>query len=200
MRLLVPTPWRVRIPWGRWLAVAVQAGIMLAFWLALSGRVRLPYLAFGVVAVAIVLLLNREVFSLRGPVGRPTTLRKALTIAGRWIGYGGWLLYSIALANVQVAYVVLHPRMPLRPALLRFRVPRLRETAQVVLANSITLTPGTVTADLQDGQFTVHTLMPSLAGALVAGEMPRRVAALFGDSVEGATEVTWASSLKNLHP
>ncbi|MBI2865759.1 MAG: Na+/H+ antiporter subunit E [Chloroflexi bacterium] len=185
---------------GRWASLGIQVAVLLAFWLMLSGRYATPYLVMGVLSVVVVWLLNRDVFRPQPVSERRGTTRAVLVTGWRWLAYGSWLLYSIVVANIQVAYLVLHPRMPIAPVLLRFKVPWLRRTAQVVLANSITLTPGTVTVELRDGQYTVHTLGPSLAQPLASGEMQKRVASVFGEEVEEAVAATWVRSVRDLEP
>lgn len=79
--------------------------------------------------------------------------------------YGWALVYAFVLAayvikaNVEVAYRVLHPAMPIRPGLLKLKTRLRGTTARTVLGNSITLTPGTLTVDLRDdGVLMVHWL------------------------------------------
>ncbi len=94
-----------------------------------------------------------------------------------FVGYLGWLLVEIAKANWAVTRIVLSPSMPLRQHL--FVVPNSQRTdvGQVIFANSITLTPGTITVETEKDHFLVHaaafgdTTMDELA------DMDRRVAA-----------------------
>lgn len=70
------------------------------------------------------------------------------------------LAYEILKANLQVAYIVIHPDLPIRPGVVRVRTSLKTSAARVALANSITLTPGTLTLDLDDkeGVLYVHWL------------------------------------------
>jgi len=106
-----------------------------------------------------------------------------------------WLLYSIVRANLHVVRLVLDPRLPVVPRLLRFRVRFESRVSQVVLAHSITLTPGTVTIDVSDGEFLVHSLAPRTADALVSGDMQRYVAAAFGEPLDQPADVEWLDSV-----
>ena len=63
----------------------------------------------------------------------------------RFLAYMPWLLYQIIKANIQVASIVLNHKMPIDPVFLQFNSQLKRKVAQVILATSITLTPGTVT-------------------------------------------------------
>jgi multicomponent Na+:H+ antiporter subunit E len=93
-------------------------------------------------------------------------------------GYGLWLIKEIIVSSLVVAGQILRPRLRISPTLARF--PALPRTAvgQVILANSITLTPGTITIRLRDGQLLVHALTRRGADGLLRGAMNRRVAGL----------------------
>lgn len=188
-----------RMRYRNWVSLGLQTAVLFAFWLALSGRFEPKFLVIGALSIVVVLVLNRDIFRLLPVSERGGVLRAMLVTGWRWLAYLAWLLYSIVVANVQVAYLVLHPRMPIDPVLLQFRVPWRGAATQVVLANSITLTPGTVTVDLRDGQYTVHTLAPSLAQPLASGETQRRVATVFGEKGE-APAVAWVPSVGGLGP
>ncbi len=93
----------------------------------------------------------------------------------RAIGYWIWLLWEIVIANFQVARVILTPKMPIRPHLFDVRASQSSELGHAVFANSITLTPGTITVDVEDGILHVHALTQESADGLMTGEMDRRV-------------------------
>lgn len=118
---------------------------------------------------------------------------------GRFFAYPFWLIWQVLLANVRVAYLVLHPKVPVDPALVRFSPGIHSRLAQVVLGNSITLTPGTVTLGLSQGDFVVHALTEPLASGLLVGDMQRRVAAVFGEDLVDSSEVELLRT-SNMHP
>ena len=93
-----------------------------------------------------------------------------------------WLLVEIAKANLHVVWVILAPGLPIRPQLLRVRASQRTELGQTVYANSITLTPGTVSLDVRGGQILVHALTDATAEDLRTGRMDRRVCQLEGQS------------------
>ena len=100
---------------------------------------------------------------------------KALDPA-RWFWAGVYLAvlaYYIVKANLQVAYIVLHPGLPIRPGVVRVRTSLRTTAARVALANSITLTPGTFTLDLDDerGVLYVHWLAVEAEDELRASEI-----------------------------
>jgi multicomponent Na+:H+ antiporter subunit E len=97
--------------------------------------------------------------------------------------YVPWLLWQIFTANIWVLYLVFHPRMRemLNPRIITFKSRLKSRMAQLTFANSITLTPGTITVDVDwDGTFTVHALDEKSAAGL-PGEMERHVARVFGE-------------------
>ncbi len=100
----------------------------------------------------------------------------------RLLGYVPWLAWEIAKANADVVRRILHPSLPISPTLIRVRASQRSEIGQVVYANSITLTPGTVSVDVEDGSITVHALSRDAADGVETGEMDRRVAHLEGAS------------------
>jgi multicomponent Na+:H+ antiporter subunit E len=104
----------------------------------------------------------------------------------KFLAYLPWLFLQIIVANLQVAWVVLHPKLPISPKLVNFKTGLKRPIAKLALANSITLTPGTVTVDVNGEDFEVHALMKSSLSALeekdgAVGEMVDRIQSVFGE-------------------
>ena len=95
----------------------------------------------------------------------------------KFIGYMGWLLVEIAKSNIAVTKTILSSSMPIKQNL--FNVPYTQRTdlGQVIFANSITLTPGTVTVETEDGHFLVHALSYSHDDLEALEGMDRRVRA-----------------------
>jgi multicomponent Na+:H+ antiporter subunit E len=97
----------------------------------------------------------------------------------RWLpGYWLWLSRELIKANFQVARIVLSPSLPISPTLVELDSTSRGALGHALLANSITLTPGTVTIDENEGRLKVHCLTRAGAHALLQGEMDRRVAAV----------------------
>ena len=69
-----------------------------------------------------------------------------------------WLMKEILVASVRVTSIILDPRLPIRPGLVRYRAPQRTEVGRVLYANSITLTPGTLTARMDGDELEVHSL------------------------------------------
>ena len=86
-----------------------------------------------------------------------------------------YLLYEIVKANLDVAYVILHPDLPIDPRVVSYDPETEGRFERAVLANSITLTPGTLTIDANDDSFSVHALTENTRVGLEAGSLRRAV-------------------------
>lgn len=148
--------------------------IMFGFWILLSGKFDLFHLTLGVLSSALVALLSTDILM------HDTRRNNRLAIAFRFIGYVPWLLYQIVLSTLHVAFLALHPRMKdkIDPTIVTFKTKLKSSIAQVALANSITLTPGTITIRIEDGVFFVHAISRKTAAGL-PGEMEERLARIF---------------------
>ena len=96
----------------------------------------------------------------------------------RLLGFWGWLGLEVVKSSIEVARVVLRPRIDVEPRLVDVDGRELGPVDLAVLGNSITLTPGTLTLDVHEGRLLVHALTADGAASLQGGEMLRRVAAL----------------------
>lgn len=93
-------------------------------------------------------------------------------------GYWLWLLREIVVSSIDVAILILKPSLPINPSVVFLKAEAQTDVGQVILGNSITLSPGTVTLDVHEGQLMVHCLTRESAHALQNGEANRRAAAL----------------------
>jgi multicomponent Na+:H+ antiporter subunit E len=146
---------------------------LMLVWLLLSGHFDMALISYGVLSSVLVVALMAHLRMLDAEA-----LPAHLGI--RPFLYLPWLLKEIVISNIAVARVILDPRLPIRPRLLRVRASQRSDVAQVIYANSITLTPGTVTLDVRNGELLVHALTEESAEGLLSGEMDRRVAWLEG--------------------
>jgi multicomponent Na+:H+ antiporter subunit E len=180
---------------GRTVALFVILG---AFWLILSGRIGLQYFIFMVLSVGIILWMNPERPFRGGDPFRGMGLRTRLRATGALGRYLVWLVWNVFKANVEVAIMILHPRLPIRPQLLRFRTTLKDDVARVLVANSITLTPGTVTIDLEGDEYLVHAIHPRSVGAVEGGALQNMVAPIFGEAPDPVPELRWGNSLEEM--
>ncbi len=146
--------------------------ILFGFWLIFSGHYDRLHLSLGLVCASLVAFFSHDLLIPDGAAPR------VLLKAWRFIHYTSWLLYQVFLANLHVVSLVIDPRK-LRPRVVRFNTSLGSDLAKVSLGNSITLTPGTITMDIVDGEFYVHAVSDKAAGDLLTGEMERRVAHVF---------------------
>ena len=101
-----------------------------------------------------------------------------LKVLGRLPRYWTWLFIEIVKSSLEVAGVVLGRRLEISPTVVKFSLAPNDAVGQVILGNSITLTPGTLTLDIHEGQITVHCLTKESAEALLKGDFNERAAAL----------------------
>lgn len=154
----------------------VTAFIMFGFWILLSGELNVILITSGIVSSLIVAYLSHDLL-----IGRSSIKTGAVRLL-RLYKYTPWLLWEIILANFDVIYRTLHPKMPIDPVIIKFKTDLKTEMGIVILANSITLTPGTVTIDVdRDGEFIVHALAKEVAEGLLSGSMQKKVKEVEGD-------------------
>lgn len=147
--------------------------ILMVFWVVLSGKFDPFHLSLGGLCSLFVAVRFHDMLFANVRVG------DMRTVVGRFIGYIPWLLRQIFMANIHVASLVLRPKMPIEPRILTFKTKLETDISSVTLANSITLTPGTITVDIRENVFHVHALSRKVAEDLNAGEMEDRVAHIF---------------------
>ena len=142
--------------------------ILFGIWLILSGYYTMLLIALGILSVAISItialrmdLIDRE--------SHPIHL--FLRIPGYWL----WLLVQIIKSNIDVSKTILGLGNSPSQSVLKVQAPQSEEISQVIYANSITLTPGTVTIELDNGEITVHALTRASAADLQNGEMGRKI-------------------------
>jgi multicomponent Na+:H+ antiporter subunit E len=139
-------------------------------WVLLSESFEPVHLVLGCVVSLAVALLNT-------PAGRSPLL------GIRWSGmliYLPWLLLRILQSGIHLSLLVLNPRLPINPKVIRYQTGLRHEVGIVLLGNSITLTPGTITADVDSTELVVHTVDDASAEDLTSLKIERKIAAAFG--------------------
>jgi len=144
---------------------------LFGVWLAWSGHYTPFLVGVGAACSASVVWIARRM----GLVDREGV---PYEIVPRTLLYMPWLLWEIARANVDVAKRILAPGMPIRPHLIRSRALQRSDLARAIYANSITLTPGTVSIAIEGDDVIVHALTDEAAKDVLGDEMNRRVAGL----------------------
>lgn len=143
------------------------AAVLAVLWLGISGVYKPHILSLGVVSVLLVVWLSARMEVL-GTEHNPVLYSWRLPL------YWGWLVWQIVTANIHVARLVLRPGR-IRPRVFRAPVPQRTSVAKVTYANSITLTPGTVTLQLEKDFVEVHAIDGVSAAGIEDGSMAARV-------------------------
>lgn len=150
--------------------------ILFVFWMVMAGKFDLLHVILGLISSLIVTVITGDLLfnESRKERGKETVL---------FIMYVPWLIYQIVLANWQVARLALSPRMSelIDPQLIKIKVDLKSDISKVTLANSITLTPGTITADIKDNEFLIHALWQPSAEGLLSQDMEKRVQHVFSE-------------------
>ena len=149
--------------------------LLFLSWLLLSGIYTDLLLGLGALSCLVVVAICRRM-KIIDPEGHPTHLIPGM------MRYVPWLLWAITKANIDVARRILHPRLPMAPRLIRVEASQKTHLGQVIYANSITLTPGTVAVETDEGIIDVHALTRESAEDVRSGDMDGRVTDMEGES------------------
>jgi len=128
----------------------VTAVFLFLLWIILNGRVTLEICLFGIVIAGAI--YGFAVYALGYRLQNEMRLWKRL---GMYAFYALALIVEIFKANFSVMRIILTPHPVYHPAIVKMRIPLKKQISRLLLANSITLTPGTVTVEEKDGLFTV---------------------------------------------
>lgn len=124
--------------------------ILFIIWMFLTSSFDPQELTIGAIFSLIVGALTYEVFTERG-LANLNPKRVAYTIA-----YIPYFLWAMIMANLDVAYRVLHPKRPIKPGIVECKTTLTNNAGKLALANSITLTPGTITLDVKGDRYFIH--------------------------------------------
>ena len=149
------------------------AAFLFAFWIVLSGHYT-PVLVAAGAASAVLCVLAAIRMRVADAEGHPIEL-----VWGMFTYYP-WLIVEIAKSAWSVTKVILHPRLPISPTMTVVRASQRTTAGVATYANSITLTPGTVTVGVSGNELTVHAVTRDGALDLERGDMDRRVSRFEG--------------------
>jgi multicomponent Na+:H+ antiporter subunit E len=149
--------------------------ILFGFWLLLSGMLDAFHLVAGIACSGAVAYASSSLGLVDLGAGRGTVPSLTILPWHRVFTYSVWLLVEIAKANWQVLRIVLDPRLPIDPALIRLRSRVVSDLGVTLFANSITLTPGTITVQVSSDEFLIHALVGGEPTVVGLGDMQRRV-------------------------
>jgi len=124
--------------------------VLLLFWILLNGSVAADTLAVGVLAAFLITLFFRRGLA---PIAEFPFTPRAIIAAVQFIAY---FFKEMIKSNVKLAAIVLNPRLPINPGIVKVRTTLKSPMARLLLANSITLTPGTLTLELEGEWLYIH--------------------------------------------
>ena len=151
--------------------------IVFFFWVLFSGKSDLFHIFLGIGSSLIVAALSKDLLF-------PSKIKPGFIICWlRFAGYTPWFFYQIFLANLHILYLIFHPKMMelIDPKIIEFDSNLKSDLSRTTFANSITLTPGTITVSVSIlGKFRVHCI-DEKSGQSLPGEMEKRIAKVFDD-------------------
>lgn len=136
---------------GDFVIRAVFFVLLMGFWLLLSSWHTAFIIGLGVVSAILViaLLARMDIIDKRLPAAKSFF---------RWVGYSIWLSWQVVASCVKVALTVLHPKLPVAPGFIRAPMTQKHDFTRMIHANSITLTPGTISTGFNETSIEVHAL------------------------------------------
>jgi len=145
----------------------LTAVILFALWLVLSATYDPAHVIVGAVVSALVAWLNPAL----------PHMRRLSWFAV--VAYQPWLFGRILKSGLHVSRLILDPKLPISPELVRHKTKFTRDGELVVLGNSITLTPGTITVEVAPGELVIHAIDEESRKGLVDGSFEAKIAGVF---------------------
>jgi len=148
--------------------------LLWVFWIILTASLNLSSLLIGLVSAFLVTLICQALL-------HPHLERVNMSIgtAFRHLFYIPFLFKEIVKANIDVAERVIDPKLPIDPTVIKFKFPLEEDLPRIALANSITLTPGTLTIDVEDHEFTIHCLAEEHVRGIFEESLQKNVIRLY---------------------
>ena len=131
--------------------------LFFLLWIIFNGRITLEICVIGLILSTVLYLFFCKVMHYSARYEK-----RIFQLFFKLLGYLGTLLWEVVKANVAVAKIILSRKAEVSPRLIYYKTDLKSDTAKVALANSITLTPGTITVSLQENEYVVHALTEEL--------------------------------------
>lgn len=154
----------------------IMCVFLFALWLLLNGRITVEICLFGVVIAAAV-----YAFCVYALGYHPSHEKRLFKRLGGYVVYVAVLIWEIIKANLSVIRIILTPKPIYHPAIVRLKIPFRKEISRVMLSNSITLTPGTVTIEQSGDDFLVLCLDKENAGSIPDWNLTRMLRKMEGE-------------------
>jgi multicomponent Na+:H+ antiporter subunit E len=142
---------------------------LFGLWVLLSGKLDAFHLSLGFFGSAFIAWINTEPRHFDEPPLPHVPL----------ILYWPWLFWEIVKSNLNITKIILDPKLPINPRLIEYRTDLGSNPAVVLLGNSITLTPGTVTIEISSSELVIHALDDESSSGLESKAMERKIAEAF---------------------
>lgn len=142
--------------------------VLALLWWVLSGSTSFKLVGLGIASVLFTVYVSQRLQAIDKE-------SLPLHLGIRLIRYWPYLLWQIVIANIQMTRLVLSRKPDLDPRIFRVNIRQTSDLGKVVLGNSVTLTPGTVTLDFVDDDIEVYAINETAAAGVMSGEMDRRV-------------------------
>lgn len=160
--------------------------VLFAFWMVLSGRTETKFVVYGIITAVVTTWVTYPLLLVPNKDGSKKYFVFGFSVP-KMIMYFFWLMWQLVLANIDVLLATTAQELNIDPKVVRFRFRADNPMASVVLANSITLTPGTVTLNVtDDGLYEIHALTVGAAAGVLDGGMQKKVAELYGEKFDFA--------------
>ena len=142
---------------------------LFGVWLVLSGRYDLFHVVTGFIVACGVAWLN---------TGFPHSAFHHFPWV-RTVLYVPWLFLRVVQSSLHLAKLIISPSLPIKPRLISYRSHLRHQGAMVLLGNSVTLTPGTITVEVNGSHLLVHAIDEAAGEDLTSGQMEKKIAAVF---------------------
>ena len=160
--------------------------VLFAFWMVLSGRTETKFVIYGILTAVVTTWVTYPLLLVPNKDGSKKYYVFGFSIP-KMIMYFFWLMWQLVLANIDVLLATTGQELNIDPKVVRFRFRADNPMASVILVNSITLTPGTVTMNVtDDGVYEIHALTVGAAAGVLDGGMQKKVADLYGEKFDFA--------------
>ncbi|WP_421774102.1 Na+/H+ antiporter subunit E [Gracilimonas sp.] len=150
---------------------------LMVFWYIMSGFFDVIHTVMGVISVSIVMAINYKLKAFSFYEDENDVIKELRFLYMPW--YFVWLIWQIIVSGIEVAKILLSPSLPIKTSMVRFKVNYPNPHAKMILGNSITLTPGTLTVDINGDEFIVHAISPASFEGIASDKMPKQVLKLF---------------------
>ena len=160
--------------------------VLFGFWMVLSGRTETKFIVYGLITALVTTWVTYPLLLVPNKDGSKQYFVFGVSIP-KFIMYFFWLMWQLVLANIDVLLATTAQELDIDPKVVRFYFRADNPMASVVLANSITLTPGTVTINVtDDGLYEIHALTRGAAVGVLDGSMQKKVGDLYGEKFDFA--------------